>query len=177
MNWYSFAPKSWKWRTWNTLVRRARINYSTEKHLKEELNHIRKTYNEINNYPHLVITKVFKKFKEVTPKIEDKNRSITNRFLDLPYKGEKGINIVDSIKICANKVLTEHVKVQTAFPGKWLSISFKTKDRSKFEHQHDIIYQEKCSAENCSNDYIGVSLRHTIERVKDHAEEIPNRMF
>ena len=63
----------------------------------------------------MVITKVFKKFKEVTPKIEDKNRSITNRFLDLPYKGEKGINIVDSIKIYVNKVLTENVKVQTAF--------------------------------------------------------------
>ena len=104
----------------------------------------------------------------MTPKIEDKNRSVTNRFLDLPYKGEKEIHIVDSIKIYVNKVLTENVKVQTAFPGIWLSISFKTKD---------IIYQEKCSAENCSNDYIGVSLRRAIERVKDHDEEIPNRMF
>ena len=35
MNWYSFAPKSWKWGTLKTLVRRAHINCSTEKHLKQ----------------------------------------------------------------------------------------------------------------------------------------------
>ena len=52
MNWYSFASKSWKWRTLKTLVRRAHINCLTEKHLKEELHHIRKTFNKINNYPH-----------------------------------------------------------------------------------------------------------------------------
>ena len=45
---------------------------------------------------------------------------------------------------------------------------FKTKDRTKFEHQHDIIYQVKCSAENWSNDYIGESARRIIKRVKDH---------
>ena len=60
MNWYSFAPKSWKWGTLKTLVRRPHVNRSTEKHLKEELNHITKTFNQINNYPHWVITKVFK---------------------------------------------------------------------------------------------------------------------
>ena len=49
-----------KWGTLKTLVRRAHINCSTEKHIKEELNHIRKTFDEINNYPHWVITKVFK---------------------------------------------------------------------------------------------------------------------
>ena len=67
MNWYSFAPKNWKWATLKTLVRRAHINCSTEENLKKELNHIRKTFNEINNCPHWVITKVFKKIKELTP--------------------------------------------------------------------------------------------------------------
>ena len=52
MNWYSFAPKSWKWGTLKTLERRAYINCLTEKHLKGKLNHIRKTFSEINNYPH-----------------------------------------------------------------------------------------------------------------------------
>ena len=37
MNCYSFAPKSWKWETLTTLVRRAHINCSTEKHLKKTL--------------------------------------------------------------------------------------------------------------------------------------------
>ena len=34
MNSYSSAPKSWKWLALKTLVRRAHINFSTEKHLK-----------------------------------------------------------------------------------------------------------------------------------------------
>ena len=154
MNWYSFVPKSWKWGTLKTLVRRAHINCSTEKHLKEELNHIRKTCSEISNYLHWVITKVFKEIKEMTPSEkeiqvkEDENTSIKNHILVLPYQGEKGIHIVNSMKSYVNKILPKNVKVQTAFTGKRLSSCFKTKDRTKFEHQHDIIYQVKCSAEN-----------------------------
>ena len=172
MNWYSFAPKSWKWGTLKTLVRRAHINCSTKNHLKEELNHIRKTFNEINNYPHWVITKVFKEIKEMTPSEkeiqvkEDENTSIKNHLLVLPYQGEKGINIVNSMKRYVNKILPENVKVQTAFTGKRLSSCFKTKDRTKFEHQHGIIYQVKL--ENCSDDYIEESARRIIESVKDN---------
>ena len=153
----------------------AHINCSTEKHLKKELNHIRKTFNEINNYPHWVITKVFKEIKEKTPSEkeiqvkEDENRSIKNHILVLPYQGEKGIHIVNSMKRYVNKILPKNViKVQTAFTGKRLSSYFKTKDRTKFEHQHNMLYQVKCSAENCLDDYMGESARHIIERVKDH---------
>ena len=172
MNWYSFAPKSWKWETLKTLVRY--INCSTEKHLKEELKHIRKTFNEINNYPHWVITKVFKEIKKKTPSgkeiqvKEDENTNINNHLLVSPYQGEKGIQIVNSMKRCVSKIQPEHVKVETAFTGKRLNSCFKTKHRTKFEHQHDIIYQVKCSAKNCLDDYIGESARRIIERIKDH---------
>ena len=105
--------------------------------------------------------------KEIQVK-EDENTSIKNHILVLPYQGEKGIHIINSMKRYVNKTLPKNVKVQIAFTGKRLSSCFKTKDRTKFEHQHDIIYQVKCSAENCSDDYIGESARRIIERVKDH---------
>ena len=145
MNWHSFAPKSWKWGTLKTLMRRTHIKCATEKHLKEEFKHNRQTFNEIDNYPHWVITKVFKEIKDMTPPgkeiqvREDENTSIKYHLLALPYQGEKGIHIVNSMKRCVNKILPEHVKVQTAFSRKRLSSCFKTKDRTKFEHQHDII--------------------------------------
>ena len=60
------------------------------------------------------------------------------------------------------------IKVETAYTRKWLSSCFKTKDKTKFEHQHDIIYQVKCTAENCPDSYTRESARHVIERVKDH---------
>ena len=169
MNWYSFAPKSWKWETLKTLVQKTHINCSTEKHLKENLNHIKNTFNEINNYPQWVITKIFKKIKEMTPSEkeiqvkEDENISIKNHLLVLPYQGEKGIQTVNSKKRYVNKIPPENVKVQTAFIGKRLSSCFKTKDKTKFEHQHDIIYQVNCYAENCSDDYRGESARRIIE--------------
>ena len=91
MNCYSFAPKSWKCGTLKTLVRRAHTNCSTEKHLKKNFSHIRKTFNEINNYPHWVITKVFKEIKEMTPSEkeiqvkEDENISIKNHISVFSY--------------------------------------------------------------------------------------------
>ena len=89
--------------------------------------------------------------------------------LVLPYKGEKGIHVINSTKRYANKILPENIKVQTFFTGKRLISCFKTKDRAKFEHQHDIIYQVKCFAVTCFDDYIGESARCIIERVKDHS--------
>ena len=92
---------------------------------------------------------------------EDENTNIKNHLLVLPYQGQKGIHIVNSMKRYVNKLLPENFKEQT-------SSCFKTKDRTKFEHQHDIIYQVKCSAGNCPDDYIGESARRIMERVRDH---------
>ena len=104
--------------------------------------------------------------KEIQVK-EDENTSIKSHLLVLLYQGEKGVHTVNSLKRYINKILPENVKVQTAFTRKQWSNCFKTKDRTKFEHEHDIIYQVKCSAENCL-DYIGESARRVIERVNDH---------
>ena len=90
--------------------------------------------------------------KEIQVK-EHKNTIIKNHVLVLPYQGGKGIHIANSMKRYVHKILPKNV--QTAFTGKQLSSQFKTKDRTKFERQHDIIYQVTCSAENCSGDYIG----------------------
>ena len=78
------------------------------------------------------------------------------------------MHLVNSMKRYVIKILPENVKVQTALTGKWLSSCFKTKERTKFEHQPGIIYQVKCSAEICLDDYIGESARRIIERVKGH---------
>ena len=80
------------------------------------------------------------------------------------------MHIVNSMKRYVNKILLENVKVQTTFTGKRLSSCFKTKDRTNFEYQHNIIYKVKCSAKNCWDDYIGELARRIIERVKDHGE-------
>ena len=74
------------------------------------------------------------------------------------------------MKKCVNKILPENIKAQTGFTAKRFSTCFKTNDRTKFEHQHNVIISgEKCSAENCPDNYVGKSERCIIERVKDHS--------
>ena len=162
-------------------MRRAHVNCSTKKYLEDELKHIRKTFNEINNYPQWVITKVFKE----TTSLEEENqldeatdKNSKNHLLILPYKGEKGTHIINSMKRTISKILPENIKIRATYTGKRLSTCFKTKDKTKFEHQHDIIYHVRCSAENYPDDYIGETARRVVERVKDHGgRDTKSHMF
>ena len=60
INWKSFSPNNWKWGTIKTLFSRGYDICSTEKYLKEELNHIETVFKHQNSYPSWVIDKVFK---------------------------------------------------------------------------------------------------------------------
>ena len=58
INWKSFAPNNWKWRTLKTSsVTRAFDICSTDEYLKVELEHIRKVFHHRNNYLLWVINK------------------------------------------------------------------------------------------------------------------------
>ena len=48
-------------------VSRAYETCSTDEYLQHELKHIQNTFSEINNYPHWVISKVFKEIKNKQP--------------------------------------------------------------------------------------------------------------
>ena len=75
--------------TLKTSIQRKNVNYSTEKHLKDELKHIRKII--LIRY----IQNLFKEIKEITSsgmenQVEAKNTSIKNCLWVLQYEGEKG---------------------------------------------------------------------------------------
>ena len=65
-------------------------------------------------------------------KLEKKN--IKTQASEIREKGEKGIQIVNSVKRYVNKILPENVKAQTSFNGKRFRRCFKIKDRTKFEN-------------------------------------------
>ena len=66
------------------------------------------------------------------------------------------------------KLLPPEFKTQVTYTGKKLGTSFNVKDRSKFDHQCDMIYYVDCSNETCRENYIGESGRRISERIKDH---------
>ena len=60
LNWGSFAPVTWKRGTLQMLFNRAYIVFSTDYHLKKELDHLRYIFEKHNNYPKWIIKQVAK---------------------------------------------------------------------------------------------------------------------
>ena len=67
-----------------------------------------------------------------------------------------------------NNKLPKDVKIKTCYTGKRSSSFFQTKDKTRKEHEHDLVYHAKCPNEECTDDYIGEIARRIAERVKDH---------
>ena len=63
-----------------------------------------------------------------------------------------------------NVVLSRNAKIRTCYTGKRLGSCFKTKGRMKFDHEHDLICDVKCSIESCNDGYIRESGRRVRER-------------
>ena len=57
--------------------------------------------------------------------------------------------------------------MQVTFTGQKLSTQFNAKDRTKFEHKHDVIYFGKCPEQSCTDNYLGESARRISERIID----------
>ena len=98
-------------------------------------------------------------------KFESKDKS---HLLLLPYQGEKGLHLTKSLKRNLKSLVPSTVKANVRFTGKNLSTCFQIKDKTKFEHKHDIIYLANCPEDNCSENYIGESGRPISERIIDH---------
>ena len=81
----------------------------------------------------------------------------------LPYQGDKDINLTKMLKRNLDKHLPNNVKMQVTFTGQKLSTQFNVKDRTKFEHKHDVIYFRKCSRKDCTDNYLGESPRRISE--------------
>ena len=168
INWKSFAPNNWKWGTLKTLVTRAFDICSTGEYLKEELGHIRTVFHYRNNYPLWVINKVIDDAKKIVS--TDENDSSSNdkiHCLILPYQGDKCSNLSKSMKRYVSKLLPEHTKLEITFASKKRNLCFSIKDKTSFEHQHDLICYINCTERSCLGNYVGETGRRIIERIKD----------
>ena len=81
-----------------------------------------------------------------------------------------GIGLTKSLKRNLDKHLPNNIKTQVTFTGQKLSTQFNVKDRTKFEHKHDVIYFGKCPDRTALViiNYLGESARRISERIIDH---------
>ena len=78
----------------------------------------------------------------------------------LPYRGDKGCNIIKSINKCVHKLLPNNTKIEVVFKSTKLSSCFN-------KDNHDLIYHAKWSEPTCIDDYVGESAHWITEKIKD----------
>ena len=154
--------------------------YSTTELMDTELKYF-KVFVEKNNYPNWVIREIFIQVKinndsnssplsiETVEVPTNENETVTkNHMLLLPYQGDKGISFTKLLKRNLDKHLSNNVKMQITFTGQKLSTQFHVKERTKFEHKHDVIYFGKFPEKNCTDSYVRESATRISEQIIDH---------
>ena len=168
-------PNTWKRSTLRTLIKRAYLICSSEKHLVDELKHLEYVFEKYNNFAKWVIDQLLSEGQ-----LEDHNNrssiqenqndvNKTAHLLVLPYSGSKGEKLTKSMKNSLKYLLPKSVITRVIYSGTRLSCKFtKIKDKTIKEHQHDTVYYVKRPESQCSEDYTGETARRLSERVLDH---------
>ena len=186
MNWKSHAPSIWKIATLKSLLKRAFLISSTDVALEAELKHLKNAFCNLNDYPvalvDTIVTKERTQFQanqqqeqetsettEEAPVEEEK----VQLSLTLPYAGATGEKIVKKMqKYIKNTVNKDHnkVSVNTMYRSKKLSTRFNIKDKTKFEHMHNVVYHVKCPNKKCKSHYGGQTKCRIGKRQGQHRE-------
>ena len=164
----SFTPITWERGTLKTLVERVYFICSTPSLLEKELTHIRTVFRNANGYPNCMINQVFKQIKakqrdplpnsNVSNEVEAaqiSNQTIVEKhddktlFLMIPYQGGKGEQVIKPVRKSIKRLLPSNMKVQVSFTGNKLSSCFNIKDKTRYEHRHDVIYPGTCPETTC----------------------------
>ena len=187
MNWFSFAPFSWKVATLKSLVKRAFLISSKPQFLEVELEHIKETFTKKNDYPNELVQEIIRnerlvnaeKAEKATPdKTEDaegeEEEKPAQLSLNLPYAGTKGEHLVRKVsKYVSNSINKEKkvISMQTTYRAKRLGSNFNIKDRISFENQHNVVYHAKCPNRRCKSHYNGQTKCRIGKRASQHSKE------
>ena len=66
------------------------------------------------------------------------------------------------------KSIPPNVKTCITYESTKLSTQFPVKDRTKFEHRHNIVYFSHCPNVTCNKTYVGETDRKIKECIIDH---------
>ena len=101
--------------------------------------------------------------------VETKNHDTEqNLQLFVPYSGKQGHRLLLKMKKQLKRTLPDDVKTIISYKSTKLSTKFPVKDKTDFQHKHNVVYYGKCGNEGCNEDYLRETKRQLIERIKDH---------
>ena len=144
-----------KFGTLKNLVKRSIIICSDQHLLQIELDHLRKVFVEINDYPSKTVENIIKnelgrENVNITnePQTNTTDNSETKLQLFLSFSGKQDIQL-SKIKRQLKKSIPSNVKTCIICEGTKLSTQFPVNDRTKFEHRHNIVYFSRCPNVSC----------------------------
>ena len=82
--------------------------------------------------------------------------------------GRQGIQLFSKMKKELQKRIPSNVKTCITYEDTKLSTQFPVKDRTKFEHRHNVVYFSRCPKATCNDIYVGETDRRIKERIMDH---------
>ena len=89
--------------------------------------------------------------------------------LILPYKGKTGENIIKHMEKSIAHIVPPTIETKVCYTSTKLSSKFSSKDITKAEHHHKVVYMAECPEPSCNATYVGETARRIEERAKDHA--------
>ena len=92
----------------------------------------------------------------------------------LSYNGKQGNKLLSKMKKHLNKLLPIKVKTTITYKVKKLGTKYQLKNKTKFNHQNNLVYYSKCLDKTCNKDYVAEKDRRIEERIMDHNKRDKN---
>ena len=169
--------------TLRSIINRGYDICSNEEFLRWELSRIKHGFIKTNVHPYWVFNQIHQKVTESREISTQKLNSINDRATEtivlqntkklhttsLPYKEEKGQNIIKSSNNTLSNVLPDRHVTKIVYTGKKLWSFFSIKDETKTTTPTWPYLLHEVSGSKCSENYTGEVARRLQERVDEHA--------
>ena len=141
------------------------------RNFKDGINDVKK-FASWNGYPRNIRKKLIDKFITQTETARPERKEDpdeTSLWINLPYIGSTGENLVKAFKKKFRSVLNpkKKVKINTFFKTTQLTNFTSTKDKVALLMKSNVVYEVSCPG--CGENYIGKTERILLERTKEHA--------
>ena len=95
----------------------------------------------------------------------------------LPYNGKQGNKLLLKMKKHLKKSLSTEVKTTVTYQSKKLGKKFRLKNKTRFNHQNNLVYYNKCPDKTCNEDHIDETDRRIEKRIMDYNKPDKNSHF
>ena len=170
----------WRLKTaWiKALFHRANKICSNSHAFQQQIEHI-KTLMSWNAYPKYVRNSIIHRLKSnlKNTRINNSNTPDDRKvvWLHLPYLGNKGEQLTNSLIRKLKRCFKENVKFNTIYKTNKLAMFCNTKDSISIDQKANVIYKITCPG--CFKQYIGKTDRNFITRLNEHGSKVEQPMY